>query len=150
MSKITSKNEKIDGFTFVFLTPTMAENGRNFSWKLASPLRFFDFLDGEFPQLIVKNHVLKFINQWIYYCILTQKNGKNGRILFWKFANPQFFFDFSGGRGGLFSTISRFSTPVILKTFKVTFFRGSSSVINFECQLLSVEADHDYEIEKLC
>ena len=32
----------------------------------------------------------------------------------------------------------------------IWFFHGPSSAVNFECQLLSVEPDHDYEIEKLC
>ena len=43
------------------------------------------------------------------------------------------------------------STIVLkLKTLRyLPFFRGPSSAINFECQLLSVEPDHDYEIEKL-
>ena len=59
-----------------------------------------------------------------------------------KFANPLGFFDFSGG------TI--FHTRCYIKDFKVPFFRGPSSAVNFECQLLSVEPDHDYEIEKLC
>ena len=44
----------------------------------------------------------------------------------------------------------------ILKAFSIYlggdiwFFHGPSSAVNFECQLLSVEPDHDYEIEKLC
>ena len=40
--------------------------------------------------------------------------------------------------------------PNYIKDFKVPFFHGPSSAVNFECQLLSVEPDHDYEIEKLC
>ena len=42
------------------------------------------------------------------------------------------------------------SSQIILKDFKVPFFHGPSSAVNFECQVLSVEPDHDYEIEKLC
>ena len=32
----------------------------------------------------------------------------------------------------------------------IWFFHGPSSAVNFECQLLSKEPDHDYETEKLC
>ena len=57
--------------------------------------------------------------------------AENGRIFYWKFANPQSFFDLSGGGD-------------------IWFFHFPFSAVNFECQLLSVEPDHDYEIEKLC
>ena len=40
----------------------------------------------------------------------------------------------------------------ILKAFSIYLGGGisDSSAVNFERQLLSVEPDHDYEIEKLC
>ena len=82
---------------------------------------------------------------------LTQKMAKNGRIFYCKFANPWSFFDFSGGWGGtILHNFGIFHTRRYIKDFKVPFFRGPSSAVNFECQLLSVEPDHDYEIEKLC
>ena len=40
--------------------------------------------------------------------------------------------------------------PIYLGGGDIWFFHGPSSAVNFECQLLSVEPDHDYEIEKLC
>ena len=48
------------------------------------------------------------------------------------------------------SKLRRYRAKLYIKIFKVPFFRGPSSAVNFECRLLSVEPDHDYEIEKLC
>ena len=45
--------------------------------------------------------------------------------------------------------LRRYRAKLYIKDFKVLFFYGPSAV-NFEWQLLSVEPDHDYEIEKLC
>ena len=40
--------------------------------------------------------------------------------------------------------------PSYIKYFEVAFFHGKKTGDIFECRLLSVEPDHDFEIEKLC
>ena len=46
--------------------------------------------------------------------------------------------------------LRRYRAKLYIKDFKVLFFYGPSSAVNFECQLLSVEPDHDNEKDKLC
>ena len=76
-------------------------------------------------------------------------------VYFWpqNFQILKTFSIFLGGGGGVPQLGEGEGTSIvlILKTLRyLPFFRNPSSAINFECQLLSAEQDHDYEIEKLC